>query len=65
MLCYQVINYFLLLVYMPYLLVKGKGKDKDCYAVVNSVTGKIHAKCSTKQKAMAQIRLLSSLYYLE
>lgn len=48
---------------MPYLLVKGK--KKDCWLVVNSNTGKIHAKCTTKQKAMAQIRLLSDLYYLE
>ena len=55
----------MLLVYMPYIIVKGKGKDKDCFAVVNSVTGKIHAKCTTKQKALAQVRLLSDLYYLE
>jgi len=48
---------------MPYILVKQKGKE--CFQVVNSVTGKIHAKCSTKQKAMAQIRLLADLYYLE
>lgn len=48
---------------MPYLLVKGN--KKDCWMVVNSITGKIHAKCSTKQNALAQIRLLSDLYYLE
>lgn len=50
---------------MPYLIVKGKGKDKDCYAVINSLTGKVHAKCSTKKHALAQLRLLSSLYYME
>ncbi len=48
---------------MPYVLLKGKGKDKNCYAVVNSLTGKIHAKCSTKKNAMGLLRLLSSLYY--
>ena len=45
---------------MPYVLKKISPK---CYAVVNSLTGKITAKCSTKKDAMAQIRLLSSLYY--
>lgn len=48
---------------MPYILLKGKGKDKNCYAVVNSITRKVHSKCSSKKDAMAQLRLLSSLYY--
>lgn len=48
---------------MPYVLIKEK--DKNCYKVVNSLTGKVKAKCSTKKNAMALIRLLSDLYYLE
>lgn len=42
-----------------------KKLSPTCYAVINSLTGKIHSKCSTKKNAMAQIRLLSSLYYEE
>ena len=47
---------------MPYLLKK---IAPNCYAVFNSLTGKIHAKCSTKKHAMAQLRLLSDLYYMD
>lgn len=39
---------------MPYeLLHKGK-----CWSVVNSETGKEHAKCTSKAKAQAQMKLL-------
>ncbi len=42
-----------------------KKVNNNCYAVINSLTGKIYSKCSTKDKALSQIRLLSTLYYLE
>ena len=35
-----------------------KVNNKPCYRVKNSTTGKIHAKCSTKAKAEAQVRLI-------
>lgn len=41
---------------MPYQIVK-EGK---CYQVINSATGQIHAKCTSKAKAEAQVRLLYS-----
>lgn len=44
---------------MPYKIKKVK--NKNCYKVFNSKTGKIHSKCSTKKKADAQVRLLESL----
>lgn len=44
---------------MPYIVRKVPGKD--CYSVRNSQTGKVHAMCSTKPKAEAQVRLLSRL----
>lgn len=44
---------------MPYIVRKVPGKD--CYSVKNSETGKVHAMCSTKPKAEAQVRLLNSL----
>ena len=42
---------------MPYIIEK-KG---DCYRVMNSDTGFIHAMCTTMNKAKAQVRLLTSL----
>lgn len=44
---------------MPYNI--RKVKNQPCYKVVNSETGKIHSKCTTKKKAQAQVRLLHSL----
>jgi hypothetical protein len=42
---------------MPYqILHHGK-----CYKVVNSQTGKVHAECTTEDKAKAQIRLLMGI----
>ena len=41
---------------MPYIVRKVRGKP--CYQVKNSTTGKIHAKCSTKANAEAQVRLI-------
>ncbi len=36
-------------------------KRKDCFTVINTETGKIHAKCTSLQNAKAQIRLLYGL----
>jgi len=52
----------ILLVYMPYIMKKVNDR---CYQVISTITGKIHSNCATKAKALAQLRLLSSLYYLE
>ena len=35
-----------------------KVRGKDCFKVVNKQTKKVKAKCTTKQKAQAQMRLL-------
>ena len=40
---------------MPYSIVKNKDNS---YKVVNTATGKVHAKRTTLKKAEAQIRLL-------
>jgi hypothetical protein len=44
---------------MPYTIRKVKGKD--CYTVKNTDTKVVHAKCSTKEDAEAQVRLLERL----
>lgn len=36
-------------------------KRKDCFTVINTDTGKVHAKCTSLQNAKAQIRLLYGL----
>lgn len=38
-----------------------KIKNKDLYSVVNKSTGKIHAIATTKEKALAQIRLIENI----
>tara|TARA_Y100000593_G_scaffold92609_1_gene184802 strand:- start:152 stop:337 length:186 start_codon:yes stop_codon:yes gene_type:complete len=43
---------------MPWKVVKVP--HKNCYKVVTIKTGKIRAKCTTKSKAKAQVRLLYS-----
>jgi hypothetical protein len=35
-----------------------KIRGQDCYRVFNAETGEIHAKCSSRQDALAQKRLL-------
>jgi len=35
-----------------------KVRGKDCYKVVNKQTKKVRAKCTTKQNAHAQMRIL-------
>jgi len=44
---------------MPYKI--RKIRNKDCYSVKNSISGKIHSKCATLKNAKAQKRLLDSL----
>ena len=44
---------------MPYAIRKNRGVDT--YKVVNSKTGVIHAKATSKKNAEAQVRLLNSL----
>ena len=41
---------------MPYII--RKVKNKQCYEVKNKITGELLAKCTTKPKAEAQVRLL-------
>jgi hypothetical protein len=36
-------------------------KRKDCFTVINTDTGKVHAKCTSLQNAKAQLRLLYGL----
>ena len=44
---------------MPYSI--RKIPNKNCYQVKNTDTGKIHSKCTTKQKAEAQAKLLRAI----
>ncbi len=41
---------------MPYVI--RKVRNKNCYSVKNKVTGRVHAICTTKTKAEAQVRIL-------
>lgn len=41
---------------MPIKVRKVRGQD--CYRVFNAETGEIYAKCTTREKALAQKRLL-------
>jgi len=45
---------------MPYEL-RRKTKEK-CWEVINTTTGELHSKCTSKKKGEAQIRLLESLH---
>ena len=40
---------------MPYAI---RADSDKCYSVVNTETRKVHARCTTKAKAQAQMRLL-------
>jgi len=44
---------------MPYII--RKVYKKDCYKVMNKETKKVHAKCTTKEKAQKQLRLLHAI----
>lgn len=44
---------------MPYVVRKVRGKD--CYTVKNRITGRVHSKCTTRDKAHKQMRLLQAI----
>jgi hypothetical protein len=44
---------------MPYTI--RKVRNKNCYSVRTTKTKKVKAKCTTKENAMKQIRLLRAL----
>lgn len=44
---------------MPYSI--RKVRNQECYTVKNTVSGKIHAKCTTLEKAKRQVILLHSI----
>ena len=46
---------------MPYTL--RKLKNKNCYKVYNRNSRKLFSNCTTKEKAMSQIRLLQAIQY--
>jgi len=46
---------------MPYTL--RKVRNKNCYSLKNKNTGKIYSKCTSKDKAKKQLRLLRSIEY--
>ena len=46
---------------MPYATRKQRGKP--CYRVYNKKSKKVFAKCSTKENAIKQLRLLRALQY--
>lgn len=45
--------------YMPYSY--RKVRNKDCFKVFNKKTKKVFAKCTTREKAQSQIRLLQAI----
>ena len=46
---------------MPYLT--RKVKNKNCYKVYNRKSRKVFSKCTTKKKAMKQLRLLRAIEF--
>jgi len=46
---------------MPYILKKVRGKN--CWQVRNKYTKKVFSKCSDKENAMSQIRLLRAIEF--
>lgn len=46
---------------MPYSI--RKVNKKNCFKVYNKKTKKVHAKCTTREKALKQIRLLNAIKY--
>lgn len=46
---------------MPYTLRKVRGKN--CYSVRNKRTKRAFSKCTTKEKAKKQLRLLRAIIY--
>jgi len=46
---------------MPYTI--RKVSNKNCYKVMNKKTKRVFAKCTTKEKANKQLRLLNAIEY--
>jgi hypothetical protein len=46
---------------MPYTM--RKNNNKPCYRVVNQKTRRVYARCSTKENAQKQLRLLRAIKY--
>ena len=46
---------------MPYTV--RKVRNQSCYKVYNKNTKKVHSKCTSKEKALKQIRLLNAIKY--
>ena len=46
---------------MPYSI--RKVNKKNCFKVYNKKTKKVHAKCTSREKALKQIRLLNAIKY--
>ena len=46
---------------MPYTI--RKVSNKNCYKVMNKKTKRVFAKCTTKEKAKKQLRLLNAVEY--
>ena len=44
---------------MPYTI--RKVRNKNCFEVKNKITGRVYAKCTTKDKANKQLRLLNAV----
>jgi hypothetical protein len=44
---------------MPYII--RKVRSKDCFTVTNKITKKIHARCTTREKAEKQVKLLRAV----
>jgi len=44
---------------MPYTIVKVR--DKECYKVINKITGRVHSQCATRENAVKQVKLLHTL----
>jgi hypothetical protein len=44
---------------MPFVV--RKVRNKNCWQVKNADTGKVYSKCTSKEKAEAQIRLLRAI----
>jgi len=41
---------------MPYRI--RKVRNKKCYRVTNAITGRVHAYCTTRKKAEAQVKIM-------
>ena len=58
-LCFILVKYNIFILYMPYQSRKIRGKK--CYRVYNKKTKKVFSKCTSKENAMKQMRLLRAI----